>query len=469
MIKPDLELELPAELGTTHFVGIGGSGMSGIARLFLEAGHRVTGSDLRDTEAVRELRELGAEIWIGHDASHVGDVDTLVVTGALWQDNPEYQEALRRGIPVLHRSQALNWLVSGHRTISIAGAHGKSTSTGMLVTALRELGADPSFVNGGVIQGYGRSSAFGADELFVVEADESDGSFLLYDTAIALITNVDADHLDHYGTQAAFEDAFVRFAQGAGEFVVASSDDAGTIAVTERLVGKKLVTFGFAQDADVRLHSVGTEGPVSFTVEFGGVAYPAQLAIPGAHNAVNATGVFALLVELGYPPDAVLRALETFQGTGRRFELRGTVRGVRVFDDYAHHPTEVAAALATARSVVGSGRVIAVHQPHLYSRTQMLAGEFAETYERLADHTIVLDVFGAREDPVPGVTGALVAERFVDPRHVGYLPDWQEAADQVAAIARDGDLVMTLSCGDVYRIIPQILGALEGSSESART
>ncbi len=467
MIKPDLEMELPAELGTAHFVGIGGSGMSGIARLFLEAGHRVTGSDLRDTESVRELRELGAEIWIGHDASQVGDADTLVVTGALWQDNPEYQEALRRGIPVLHRSQALNWLITGHRTVSIAGAHGKSTSTGMLVTALRELGGDPSFVNGGVIQGYGRSSAFGSDDLFVVEADESDGSFLLYDTAIALITNVDADHLDHYGTQEAFEDAFVRFAQGAREFVVASSDDAGTIAVTRRLAGKKLVTFGFAPDADVRLHSVGEQGPVSFAVEYQGVDHPAQLAIPGAHNALNAAGVFALLVELGYQPDAVLRALETFQGTGRRFELRGTARGVRVFDDYAHHPTEVAAALATARSVVGSGRVIAVHQPHLYSRTQMLAGDFAETYERMADHTIVLDVFGAREDPVPGVTGALVAERFADPRHVDYLPDWQAAADQVAAIARNGDLVMTLSCGDVYRIIPQILGALEASSEPA--
>jgi UDP-N-acetylmuramate--alanine ligase len=198
------------------------------------------------------------------------------------------------------------------------------------------------------------------------------------------------------------------------------------------------------------------------------VSHRVQLAIPGAHNAVNATGVFALLVELGYSPDAVLRALETFQGTGRRFELRGTVRGVRVFDDYAHHPTEVAAALATARSVVGSGRVIAVHQPHLYSRTQMLAGDFAETYERMADHTIVLDVFGAREDPIPGVTGALVAERFVDPRDVDYLPDWQAAADRVAAIARDGDLVMTLSCGDVYRIIPQILGALEASPEPAR-
>jgi UDP-N-acetylmuramate--alanine ligase len=468
MIKPDLEMPLPTELGALHFVGIGGSGMSGIARLFLEAGHRVTGSDLRDTEAVDELRELGAEIWIGHDASHVGNADTVVVTGALWLENPEYQEALRRGILVLHRSQALAWLIGGHRLISIAGAHGKSTSTGMLVTALRELGADPSFVNGGVIQGYGRSSAYGADDLFVAEADESDGSFLLYDTAIALITNVDADHLDHYGTQEAFEDAFVTFAQNATGFVVASSDDPGTVAVTDRLTGTTLITFGFAETADVRLHSVTDEGPVAFTVEYAGASHSAQLAIPGAHNAINATGVFAILVRLGYEPDAVLRALETFQGTGRRFELRGTVRGVRVYDDYAHHPTEVAAALATARSVVGSGRVIAVHQPHLYSRTQMMAGDFAQTYERLADHTIVLDVFGAREDPIPGVTGALVAERFADPAHVDYLPDWQAAADQVAAIAEEGDLVMTLSCGDVYRIIPQILNALEASAEPAR-
>jgi UDP-N-acetylmuramate--alanine ligase len=467
MIKPDLDLELPAELGATHFVGIGGSGMSGIARLFLEAGHRVTGSDLRETDAVRDLRELGAEIAIGHDAAHVGDADALVVTGALWQDNPEYLEALRRGIPVLHRSQALDWLIRGHRTISIAGAHGKSTSTGMLVTALRELGADPSFVNGGVIAEYGRSSATGTDDLFIVEADESDGSFLLYDTAIALITNVDADHLDHYGTQAAFEEAFVRFAQGATEFVVASSDDGGTLAVTRRLVDTRVVTFGFAADAEVRLHSVSDEGPVSFTLDYQGQGYAARLAIPGAHNAVNATGVFAILVELGYDPAAVVRALETFQGTGRRFELRGSARGVRVFDDYAHHPTEVAAALQTARSVVGTGRIIAVHQPHLYSRTQMMAADFAETYERLADHTVVLDVYGAREDPVPGVTGALVAERFRDESHVDYLPDWRQASARVAELAREGDLIMTLSCGDVYRIIPQILDALESTPEPA--
>ena len=460
MIKPDLDQELPDDLGAVHFVGIGGSGMSGIARLLLEAGHRVTGSDARESDAVAELRAAGARIAIGHDAANVGDADTVVVTGALWEDNPEYQRALADGIPVLHRSLALNWLIRGHRIVSVAGAHGKSTSTGMIATALRELGADPGFVNGGVIAGYGRSSAYGSDDLFVVEADESDGSFLLYDTAVALITNVDADHLDHYGTQEAFEDAFVRFAQEATEFVVASSDDPGALAVTRRLEGKRVVSFGVADDADVRVRDIVAEGPVSFTIVFEGRELAVRMAIPGAHNALNAAGAFAVLVTLGYEPGAVVRGLEAFAGTGRRFELHGEVRGVSVYDDYAHHPTEVAAALATARSVVGEGRVIAIHQPHLYSRTRLMAGDFAEVYERLADHTVVLDVYGAREDPEPGVTGALVAEHFADASRVDFLPDWQAAADRVAAIAREGDLVMTLSCGDVYRIIPQVLDAL---------
>jgi UDP-N-acetylmuramate--alanine ligase len=461
VIKPDLTMPLPAELGTLHFTGIGGSGMSGIARLFLDAGYTVTGSDLRDTDAVGELRAAGATVAIGHDAANVGDADTLVVTGALWQDNPEYQYALAHGIPVLHRSQALAWLINRQRLIAVAGAHGKTTSTGMIVTALRQLGEDPSFVNGGVIAGLGRSSSYGTGELFVVEADESDGSFLLYDTAVALITNVDADHLDHYGTQEAFEDAFVTFAQRASEFVVASSDDPGALAVTARLTGTRLLTFGTAAGADVRVSDVGDEGPVGFTLTYDGTDRFVQLAVPGAHNALNAAGAFAVLAGLGHDPDRIIGGLETFTGTGRRFELHGTVRGVRVYDDYAHHPTEVEAALQTARSVAGRGRVIAVHQPHLYSRTQLMAGEFAEAYERLADHTVVLDVYGAREDPVPGVTGALVADRFADPARVAYLPDWQTAADHVAEYARDGDLVMTLSCGDVYRIIPQIMQALE--------
>lgn len=467
MIKPDLDLEIPQQLGTLHFVGIGGSGMSGIARLFLETGHRVTGSDRSESAAVLELRQLGAEVWIGHDAAHVGDADTLVVTGALWEDNPEYQEALRRGIPVLHRAHALAWLVRGTRLIAVAGAHGKTTSTGMVVTALREFGADPSFVNGGVIAGYGRSSGRGAGPgdgtapWWVIEADESDGSFELYDPAVVLVTNLDTDHLDHYGSEAAVEDAFVRVGSSAAELLVTSADDAGARTVASRATAPRGLTFGTAADADVRLSAIDAAETVSFTIGFQGAEHRVRLAVAGAHNALNAAGAFAVLVGVGFDPAGVARGLEAFTGTGRRFELHATVGGVRVYDDYAHHPTEVVAALETARSVVGAGRVIAVHQPHLFSRTQAMAGEFAAAYERLADHTVVLDVYGAREDPIPGVTGALVAERFEDPARVDYLPDWQAAADRVAQIARPGDLVMTLSCGDVYRIIPQLVDALE--------
>lgn len=460
MIKPDPSVRIPEQFGIVHFVGIGGSGMSGIARLFLAAGHTVTGSDVRESSNTQALRELGATIAIGHDEANVGDAQTLVVTGALWQDNPEYVLAKRRGIPVLHRSQALAWLIAGQRLIAVAGAHGKTTSTGMIVTALRALGQDPSFVNGGVIEPLGVSSGRGEGELFVVEADESDGSFLLYDTAVALITNVDPDHLDHYGSLEGFEAAFVDFAQAASELVVVSSDDPGAVRVTARLTGKRVITFGEHPDADVRLHSVVTDGPVSFTVRWRGEDHAATLRVPGRHNAVNAAGAFAVLVGLGFDPAASLEAIAGFGGTQRRFELHGTVGGVSVYDDYAHHPTEVAAALAAARTVVGDGRIIAVHQPHLYSRTRLFAREFAETLERYADETVVLDVYGAREDPEPGVTGALVSERFSDPDRVAFIADWQEAAEHTARIARDGDFVITLGCGDVYRIVPQLLDSL---------
>ncbi|MBD8659670.1 UDP-N-acetylmuramate--L-alanine ligase [Frigoribacterium sp. CFBP 8754] len=464
MIKPDLQQQIPSDLGAVHFVGIGGSGMSGIARVFLAAGHRVTGSDIRESASVSALRELGAEIAIGHDAANVGDADTLVVTGALWQDNPEYQRALADGVPVLHRSQALASLIGGQRLVSVAGAHGKTTSTGMIVTALLSAGRDPSFVNGGVIQSLGVSAAGGSEELVVVEADESDGSFLLYDTAIALVTNVDADHLDHYGSHEAFDRAFVEFAGAASELIVISSDDAGARRVTEALDHPRVVTFGLDGSADVRITDVASSGPVSFTLHHDGRSLPVQLRVPGHHNAVNAAGAFAVLVGLGVEAEAAVRGLEAFGGTERRFELHGTVRGVSVYDDYAHHPTEVAAALQAARSVVGEGRLIAVHQPHLYSRTRMMAGEFAETYERLADHTIVLDVYGAREDPEPGVTGALVSGAFRDPERVDFVPDWQSAAVRTAEVAREGDFVITLGCGDVYRIVPQLLGALDAAT-----
>jgi UDP-N-acetylmuramate--alanine ligase len=286
----------------------------------------------------------------------------------------------------------------------------------------------------------------------------------LYDTAVALITNVDADHLDHYGSHEAFDEAFVTFAGNASELVVVSSDDPGAIRVTAALRDKRILTFGEAETADVRVHSIGTEGPVSFVLNWQGHDYPGALRVPGKHNAINAAGAFAVLVGLGFEPENALAGIAGFTGTERRFELHGIVRGVSVYDDYAHHPTEVAAALAAARSVVGEGRIIAVHQPHLYSRTQLMAGDFASTYERLADYTVVLDVFGAREDPVPGVTGALVSEKFEDKGRVAYLPDWQQAADHAASVAREGDIIMTLSCGDVYRIVPQILASLSATS-----
>ncbi len=473
MIKPDPTLELPDSLGRLHFVGIGGSGMSGIARMFHDRGHVVTGSDRSDSATVQALRDLGITVSIGHDAAHVAGAEALVVTGALWQDNPEYQEALRRGLPVLHRAQALAWLVRGERLLAVAGAHGKSTSTGMLVTALRALDRDPSFVNGAVIQGAGTSAAWGSGDLFVVEADESDGSFLLYDVAIALVTNIDTDHLDHYGDEDALEAAFDRFVAGVRECVVLSADDPATHRVGERLragrsaAGATILTFGEAPDADVRILEISDEGPVRYRLRVAGEELEGQLAVPGRHNGVNAAGAVAVLIGMGVPSADAVRALDGFAGTQRRFEPHGVADGVRLYDDYAHHPTEVAAALQTARSVAGEGRVIAIHQPHLFSRTQAMAADFARVYESGADHTVVLDVYGAREDPIPGVTGALVAERFTDAGRVDYRPVWQDAAHRIAEIARPGDIVMTLSCGDVYRIIPQVRHALEARDPQA--
>ncbi|HWI30433.1 MAG TPA: UDP-N-acetylmuramate--L-alanine ligase [Microbacterium sp.] len=469
MITPDLSLPIPERIGAAHFIGIGGSGMSGLARMFLAAGIPVSGSDRADSAALRDLERAGATVYVGHDAANLGDADTVIHTGAIWPENPEFVTAKDRGMPVIHRSQALHWLIGGRRLVSVAGAHGKTTSTGMIVTALTALGADPSFVNGGVIAQLGASSGSGSDDLFVVEADESDGTFLLYDTSVALITNIDPDHLDHYGSAEAFDDAFVRFADKAREAVVISSDDPGAVRVSARLAHPNVITFGEAEHADVRVTDILTDGPVSFTLTHAGVSVAARLAVPGAHNAINAAGAAAVLMTLGYDLEPAVRAVEGFEGTVRRFELHGIERGVSVFDDYAHHPTEVAAALSAARTVVGSGRIIAIQQPHTYSRTQLMYREFAEVLESLADHTVMLDVYGAREDPVPGVTGELVSGAFSDPAHVHYVADWQEAAEYTAGLARDGDYVITLGCGNVYQIIPQVLAALERTTGPAST
>lgn len=460
MIAPDLTVPIPDEIRAVHFIGIGGSGISGLARMFLDAGIPVSGSDRAESQNTRDLAALGARVFIGHDAANLDAVeglDTVVYTGAIWPENPEFLTAKERGLAVLHRSQALKYLIDSRRLVSVAGAHGKTTSTGMIVSALAELGADPSFVNGGVIQQYGVSSRAGRDDLFVIEADESDGTFLIYETSIALITNVDADHLDHYGSHEAFDDAFVTFADAAREAVVISSDDPGARRVAARLAHPNVVSFGLAEGADVRL----VEEAGSAWLVRGDERAPLELSVPGQHNRINAAGAVAVLVALGHDFVSATRAVASFGGTVRRFELHGSRRGVRVYDDYAHHPTEVAAALAAARSVVGAGRIIALHQPHTYSRTKLMADDFARVLEEYADHSVVLDVYGAREDPIPGVTGELVEKGFSDPRNVSYVPDWQAAAERAAEVANEGDFIITLGCGNVYQIIPQVLDALQ--------
>jgi UDP-N-acetylmuramate--alanine ligase len=424
-IKPDLSQPIPEKLGRVHFVGIGGSGMSGIARMLIKSGHEVSGSDVRESSNITELRKLGATVTIGHDEKNLADADTVVVTSALWPTNPEYLLAQKLGLPILHRSQALKYLTSGKRLVSVAGAHGKTTSTGMIVTALIELGVDPSFVNGGVIEAYGSSAASGTSDLFDFEAE------------------------------------FARFANGASEFVAISSDDEGAVRVTNLIKNQRVITFGFAEQATVRLIEVDASGArVSFTISYAGEKYATELTIPGRHNAVNAAGAFAVLVGLGYSAAKALEAISKFAGTERRFELHGERRGVSVYDDFAHHPTEVSAALAAARAVVGVGKLITVFQPHLYSRTRLFAKEFAEALAA-SDEVILLDIYAAREDPEPGVTGELIANQFGDKNKMHYVPNWDNVPAAVAQIARDGDFVITMGCGDVYRQVPGILKALE--------
>lgn len=437
--------------------------MSGIARLVLGMGHRVTGSDVRDSSNISALRSLGAQIHIGHDAKKLGNPDTVVVTSALWTSNPELVAAQELGLPILHRSALLAHLASRGKLISVAGAHGKTTSTGMIVTALNVLGADPSFVNGGVIQAYAASSGFGSGEHFVIEADESDSSFLHYKTAVAVITNVDPDHLDHFGSLEAFEKEFASFADAASELVVISSDDEGAKRVTAMLRHSSVLSFGESENADVRVVDLDATGPrVRFALEYDGATVAVELSVPGHHNALNAAGAVCALVGLGFGLAAAASAVASFAGTERRFQLHGEIRGVRVYDDFAHHPTEVAAALQAARAVVGDGRLITVFQPHLYSRTRIFAQEFAVALAH-SDQVVITDVYAAREDPEPGITGETISSRFVDDSRVRYVPLWEDTAAVAAALSGAGDFIITMGCGDIFRMVPELMSALEQS------
>ncbi|MEV4469275.1 UDP-N-acetylmuramate--L-alanine ligase [Nonomuraea sp. NPDC049419] len=451
------------ELGRVHFIGIGGAGMSGIARILLKRGVRVTGSDARSSELITELRELGATVHIGHAASHIRDVDTVVVSTAIRDSNPELGEALKQGLRIIPRAAALASVMAGRTAVAIAGTHGKTTTTSMLTVALQKCGADPSYCVGGQLVTTGLGADDGQGGVFVAEADESDGSFLMLAPDIAVVTNVEADHLDNYGDPRAVHDSFARFADRVGSLLILCADDPGAAELTRRAAerGLRVKTYGLRGD-DYRVGEVRPDGfGTVFSIEGRGEV---RLAVPGAHNALNATAVIAVADELGLPFEEIREGLGAFTGAKRRFEAKGEAGGVAVFDSYAHHPTELAADLRAARDVVasysGTGRVIAIFQPHLYSRTRFFADEFGAALG-LADEAIVLDVYGAREDPEPGVSGAMVAERVPLPAgRVAYAPDRSAVPGLVAERARPGDIVLTMGAGDVTELGPQIVARL---------
>ncbi|MCW2543883.1 MAG: murC [Frankiales bacterium] len=448
-------------MSRTHFVGIGGIGMSAVARVMLARGLPVSGSDSADLPVLAELRALGADVHLGYDAAHVLGASTVVVSSATRDSNPELVAAREAGTPVVHRSVALARLLDGHRSIAVAGTHGKTTTTAMLVSALQACGADPSYAVGGELPGGAVNGHHGSGDLFVVEADESDGSFTAYGPYGAIVTNVEADHLDHHGTALAYEEAFVAFAATVTGPLVLCADDAGAARLRKRVTGP-VRTYGTAAGADLQLTDL--RGSTYDAVLSGELLGTVALQVAGEHLARNSAAALLMAVELGLPAAQAIQGLAAYTGVRRRMELKGSAAGVRVYDDYAHHPTEVRAQLKAARQVADGGRVVAVFQPHLYSRTVDFAAGFGAALA-LADEVVVLDIYGAREDPVPGITGALIADAVpLDRDRVRFVADRAQAAGTAAALAHDGDLVLTLGAGDVTELGPEILRLLEEGS-----
>ncbi|MEV5825434.1 UDP-N-acetylmuramate--L-alanine ligase [Spirillospora sp. NPDC052242] len=468
LIDPS-EVVPAGELGRVHFIAIGGAGMSGIARIMLRRGIPVSGSDARDSELLAQLGGMGADVFVGHDAAHLGDADTVVVSTAIRDGNPELVAARERGLRVLHRSAALAALMAGRRAVAVAGTHGKTTTTSMLTVALQHAGADPSYCIGGQLVTTGLGADEGTGDVFVAEADESDGSFLMYTPRIAVITNVEADHLDNYGGFEKVKENFARFVDRIepGGTLVAGADDPVAMDLAERARERGLTvrTYGEAEGADLRVTGFTPRG-LGSRFEIAGVGEVA-LGVPGRHNALNATAVVAVAQALGLDDAAVRDGLAAFGGAMRRLERKGEAGGVEVFDSYAHHPTEVTADLEATRDYAkekgGPGddepRIIAVFQPHLYSRTRFFAAEFGAALG-LADVAVVLDVYGAREDPEPGVTGKLVADAVPPGTETVYAPVREDVPGLVASLARPGDLAITLGAGDVTALGPPILERL---------
>jgi UDP-N-acetylmuramate--alanine ligase len=462
LVAPDPPVPV-SELGRVHLVAIGGAGVSGVARIMLARGIPVSGCDAVDSPQLNELAQLGAQVSVGHSPEHLAGIDTVVASSAVRPSTAELVAARERGLPVMHRARALASLMIGRQGIAIAGTHGKTTTTSMITTVLRRCGADPSYVIGGILAETGVGAAEGRGAAFVVEADESDGSFLMLAPDAAVVTCIEADHLDNYGGVAEIEDAFAAFAGriSPGGLLVTDADDPGARRLVARAAPLPLtvVTYGESEGADYRLTSITPAGmATACELVHRGDRVGIELAIPGRHNAKNAAAAFALAVQLGFEPDEVVAGLAGYQGAMRRMEPKGEVQGVRVVDSYAHHPTELAADLAAARNIAAGGRVIAIFQPHLFSRTRFFADQFASALTA-ADEIFVLDIYAAREDPEPGVTGALVADAVPDGR-ASFWRDSTGLPEAIADLAKPGDIVLTMGAGDVTKLGPQIVAAL---------
>ena len=450
---PTLDVPSIADISSVHLVGIGGAGMRNLARLFLARGIAVTGSDLKDSEGTRELTTAGARVRIGHDPSSMRDPDAVVISSAIRDDNPELEAARAAGIPVWARQQAIAAFAETHRAIAVSGTTGKTTTTSMIATLLERAGLDPTYLIGGDLNESGSGARAGDGDLFLFEADESDGSFLLVDPEIGVVTNVAADHLDFYaGGEEEVRSAFAEFMSRCTRVVVCG-DDPGALEALEH-AGVDAIRYGTAPDADVRLEVTspgpgGARGRLTTDEDTISIA----LRIDGAHNLLDAAAAVAVAQLVGVPPEEAAAALASFGGVHRRFELRGDARGAEFVDDYAQVPREIAVTIEVARAR-GPGRVVAVIQPHRYWRTQALWRELGAAVAD-ADLVVVMDVFGAEQEPIPGVTGALVVDgvRLAAPdRQVVYTPHHDETIEYLADEVRPGDLVVTLGCGDVWMV-----------------
>lgn len=453
-----------AMLGKTrrvHFVGVGGVGMSGIAEVLINLGFTVSGSDLERSASTERLRKLGARIGIGHDARNVERSDVVVVSSAIGAGNAEIAAARERGIPVIPRASMLGELMRIRTGIAIAGAHGKTTTTSLAGAVLQEAGLDPTIIVGGRVKSLRANARLGRGDLLVAEADESDGSFVHLSPVFAVITNIDAEHLDFYGTIDSIYDAFVEFARRVPFYgaVVCCVDDPNVRVVLPR-IDRRVRTYGFGPDADVRGEIISSgAGGSAFRYAVGGKRRGRlALRVPGAHNVSNALAVCALAEELEIDRRVLRAAFERFEGVARRFEYKGERNGVLVVDDYGHHPTEIEATIRAARENFDR-RIVVVFQPHRYTRTRDLHEKFGPAF-RDADELFVTDVYAAGERPIEGVSGELVYRAVVregTPR-ASYVPVWRDLVKSVLRSVRPGDLVITLGAGDIHRLGEELVG-----------